>query len=176
MRCVVWWGAERDISKGEQLLHTYGDLSEAQLLQTYGFVEAFQPGYENPHNFVPIPVQLVLQSCSESGDEVSLLSLPCNLVLRQQQLRAFKAQQGDVHWKHHRCVAEEAADCRLCAHMLRSIARMFILDTTVSSPSYTGLHLRNFQNRKRVHSSGAPSSHTTALPSTFAHTVCAYML
>ncbi|KAL3141212.1 hypothetical protein ABBQ38_003551 [Trebouxia sp. C0009 RCD-2024] len=64
--------AERDISKGEQLLHTYGDLSDAQLLQTYGFVEAFQPGYENPHNFVPVPVHLVLQSCSESGDETAL--------------------------------------------------------------------------------------------------------
>lgn len=72
---TLWWGAERDISKGEQLLHTYGDLSDAQLLQTYGFVEAFEPGYDNPHNFVPVPVQLVLQSCSESGDEVTHLSL-----------------------------------------------------------------------------------------------------
>lgn len=72
--CIVM-GAERDISKGEQLLHTYGDLSDAQLLQTYGFVEAFQPGYENPHNFVPVPVHLVLQSCSESGDEVIVLCL-----------------------------------------------------------------------------------------------------
>lgn len=73
---ALWWGAERDISKGEQLLHTYGDLSDAQLLQTYGFVEDFQPGYDNPHNFVPVPVQVVLQSCSESGDEVILLSWP----------------------------------------------------------------------------------------------------
>ena len=72
LRC----GAERLISKGEQLLHTYGDLSDAQLLQTYGFVEEFEPGYDNPHNFVPVPSQLVLQSCSESGDEVSH-ALPC---------------------------------------------------------------------------------------------------
>ena len=72
---TAWcWHAERDISKGEQLLHTYGDLSDAQLLQTYGFVEAFEPGYDNPHNFVPVPVQLLLQSCSESGDEVNDLS------------------------------------------------------------------------------------------------------
>ena len=62
--------AERDIAKGEQLLHTYGDLSDAQLLQTYGFVEDFEAGFENPHNFVPVPAQLLLQSCSESGDEV----------------------------------------------------------------------------------------------------------
>lgn len=66
--------AERDISKGEQLLHTYGDLSDAQLLQTYGFVEAFEPGYDNPHNFVPVPIQLLLQSCSESRDEVTDMS------------------------------------------------------------------------------------------------------
>ncbi len=63
-------GAERDIAKGEQLLHTYGDLSNAQLLQTYGFVEDFEPGYDNPHNFVPVPTVLLLQSCSEAGDEV----------------------------------------------------------------------------------------------------------
>jgi hypothetical protein len=25
--------------KGEQILHSYGDLSDAELLQTYGFVE-----------------------------------------------------------------------------------------------------------------------------------------
>ena len=61
---------ERDIAKGEQLLHTYGDLSDAQLLQTYGFVEDFEPGYDNPHNFVPVPTVLLLQSCSEAGDEV----------------------------------------------------------------------------------------------------------
>lgn len=67
------WCAERDISKGEQLLHTYGDLSDAQLLQTYGFVEEFGPGFDNPHNFVPVPSVLVLQSCQEAahaGQEV----------------------------------------------------------------------------------------------------------
>eukprot|EP00887_Chlorella_sp_A99_P005962 scaffold29.g5962.t1 len=31
--------AERDIAEEEQVLHTYGDLSDAQLLKTYGFVE-----------------------------------------------------------------------------------------------------------------------------------------
>ncbi|GAX73425.1 hypothetical protein CEUSTIGMA_g877.t1 [Chlamydomonas eustigma] len=31
--------AERPIKKGQQILHTYGDLSDAQLLQTYGFVD-----------------------------------------------------------------------------------------------------------------------------------------
>jgi hypothetical protein len=32
--------AERDIPAGCQVLHTYGDLSDAQLLQTYGFIDA----------------------------------------------------------------------------------------------------------------------------------------
>uniref|UniRef100_A0A7R9VAF8 SET domain-containing protein n=1 Tax=Chlamydomonas euryale TaxID=1486919 RepID=A0A7R9VAF8_9CHLO len=31
--------ADRDIRAGEQVLHTYGDLSDAQLVQTYGFVD-----------------------------------------------------------------------------------------------------------------------------------------
>lgn len=70
LRTTSCHGAERDIAKGEQLLHTYGDLSDAQLLQTYGFVQDFEPGYNNPHNFVSVPSQLVLQSCSEPGDEV----------------------------------------------------------------------------------------------------------
>ena len=76
--------AERDISKGEQLLHTYGDLSDAQLLQTYGFVEEFEPGFDNPHNFVPVPSVLVLQSCQEAADagqEVSCCAVLCCAVL-----------------------------------------------------------------------------------------------
>jgi hypothetical protein len=32
--------AERPIAAGEEVLHTYGDLGDAQLLQTYGFVES----------------------------------------------------------------------------------------------------------------------------------------
>lgn len=70
----MFWHAERDISKGEQLLHTYGDLSDAQLLQTYGFVEEIEDGFDNPHNFVPVLSALVLQSCQEAisaGEEVS---------------------------------------------------------------------------------------------------------
>ena len=33
---------------------SYGDLSDAQLLQTYGFVEDM-PGATNPHNFALLP-------------------------------------------------------------------------------------------------------------------------
>jgi hypothetical protein len=32
--------AEREIPAGCQVLHTYGDLSDAQLVQTYGFIDA----------------------------------------------------------------------------------------------------------------------------------------
>ncbi|KAL0029185.1 hypothetical protein WJX79_001145 [Trebouxia sp. C0005] len=76
--------AERDIAKGEQLLHTYGDLSDAQLLQTYGFVEDVEPGYDNPHNFVPVPTVLLLQSCSEAGDEAALACFEGKRKLLQQ--------------------------------------------------------------------------------------------
>ena len=30
---------DRALSAGEQVLHTYGDLSDAQLVQTYGFID-----------------------------------------------------------------------------------------------------------------------------------------
>ncbi|EIE22761.1 SET domain-containing protein [Coccomyxa subellipsoidea C-169] len=40
--------AGRKVAAGEQILHTYGDLSDAQLLQTYGFVE--DPARPNRHN------------------------------------------------------------------------------------------------------------------------------
>lgn len=36
------------MAAGEQILHSYGDLSDAQLLQTYGFVE--DPVRPNPFN------------------------------------------------------------------------------------------------------------------------------
>jgi len=33
---ICCWCAERDIAAGEQVLISYGDLSDARLLQTYG--------------------------------------------------------------------------------------------------------------------------------------------
>lgn len=51
--------ADRDIAAGEQVLHTYGDLSDAELLQIYGFVEDLAE--PNPHNRVLIPHSLVLE-------------------------------------------------------------------------------------------------------------------
>jgi hypothetical protein len=35
---------ERDIAADEEVLHTYGQLSDAQLLQTYGFIDASPSG------------------------------------------------------------------------------------------------------------------------------------
>ncbi len=49
--CTVAGCAGRAIAAGEQVLHTYGDLSDAALLQTYGFVETLPPP-GNPHNHV----------------------------------------------------------------------------------------------------------------------------
>jgi hypothetical protein len=39
---------------------SYGNLSDAQLLQTYGFVEEHE-GFTNPWNFVSVPSSLVVQ-------------------------------------------------------------------------------------------------------------------
>lgn len=55
--------ADRDIAEGEEVLHTYGDLSDAQLLQTYGFVEAWGPGEGNPHNVAFIPSDDLVAAC-----------------------------------------------------------------------------------------------------------------
>ncbi len=61
------YAAERDIAAGEQLLHTYGNLSDAQLLQTYGFVEEFEEGYDNPQNFAVVPAEQVLAVCQSNA-------------------------------------------------------------------------------------------------------------
>lgn len=72
--------AERAIPAGTQVLHTYGDLADAQLVQTYGFVDITPqlPRHEeqqeeqsagqqqqlsaNPHNYVLLPVKVLLDS------------------------------------------------------------------------------------------------------------------
>ena len=43
--------ADRDIAPGEEVLISYGDLSSADLLTAYGFVE--EPG-SNPHDSLPL--------------------------------------------------------------------------------------------------------------------------
>lgn len=51
--------AERDICAGEEVLHSYGPLSDAQLLQTFGFVEFGDSAAANPHNTVHVASDLV---------------------------------------------------------------------------------------------------------------------
>ena len=61
--------AERDIQAGEEIVISYGNLSDAQLLQTYGFVEEHE-GFTNPWNFMSVPSSLVVQvtpSCNAPG-------------------------------------------------------------------------------------------------------------
>ena len=43
---------------------SYGDLSDAQLLQTYGFVEEYKD-FSNPWNFVKVPSNTVAQVFSQ---------------------------------------------------------------------------------------------------------------
>jgi hypothetical protein len=58
------WGTlhatERDIAAGEQILYCYGNLSDAELLRIYGFVES---GVANPHNYVTVSTSLLLEAC-----------------------------------------------------------------------------------------------------------------
>jgi len=60
--------ADRNIHKGEQIFNTYGELSNAQLLHSYGFVEA-----ENNYDNVLLPVELVVKKCGECCEEVGSL-------------------------------------------------------------------------------------------------------
>ncbi|KXZ55475.1 hypothetical protein GPECTOR_2g1024 [Gonium pectorale] len=74
--------ADKPIPAGTEVLHTYGDLSDAQLLQTYGFLDSEDdfrqqhPGgeeaaagsgggcYRNPHNAALVPWAAVEGVCS----------------------------------------------------------------------------------------------------------------
>jgi hypothetical protein len=72
---------DRSIAAGEPILHTYGDLSDAQLLQTYGFVQ--QLGQANPHNYALMPfgtlveaVQMLPEEAVEVGRGLLHVHLP----------------------------------------------------------------------------------------------------
>jgi hypothetical protein len=75
---------ERAIPKGEEVLHTYGDLSDAQLLQTYGFVERL-PG-ANPHNYALVSYQALVQ-----GAALTLGKSEAKAVVRGKLLEAKEA-------------------------------------------------------------------------------------
>ncbi|CAK0782750.1 hypothetical protein CVIRNUC_005945 [Coccomyxa viridis] len=53
--------ADKPIKAGEEVVISYGNLSDAQLLQIYGFVEEHE-GFTNPWNSVSIPVSTVDQA------------------------------------------------------------------------------------------------------------------
>ncbi|CAD7696123.1 unnamed protein product [Ostreobium quekettii] len=56
--------AEQDIKAGEPILHSYGDLSDGQLLQVYGFIGSTDD-HQNPHNWVAVPWKIVKESCCD---------------------------------------------------------------------------------------------------------------
>ena len=49
--------ADADILSGSELLHSYGDLSDAQLLHIFGFVDTLNANFTNPHNEVSPIIQ-----------------------------------------------------------------------------------------------------------------------
>lgn len=71
--------AECDIPAGQEVLHSYGDLGDAALLQTYGFVDAAigteDEPFVNPCNHVLIPFQSIQRVCrqmnKDQGDDDS---------------------------------------------------------------------------------------------------------
>eukprot|EP00124_Ichthyophonus_hoferi_P000329 Ihof_evm25s11 gene=Ihof_evmTU25s11 len=64
--------ASRPIPQGEEVFNTYGDLSNAQLLSNYGFVEQ-----DNPHNVVNLPLSCLLTARNISQDRVDKHAQKC---------------------------------------------------------------------------------------------------
>ena len=62
--------AEKDIAKSGEILHSYGVLSDAQLLQTYGFVPNLPPGVSNPDNSLPVTAADVMACCQRPTPQV----------------------------------------------------------------------------------------------------------
>ncbi len=68
--------AERDIAAGEEVCISYGNLSDAELLRIYGFVEEVSSSsgcsaVPNPHNFVSIRTDAVFHACQVCGGSLS---------------------------------------------------------------------------------------------------------
>ena len=56
---------EREIRGGEEIRHSYGNLSDAQLIQTFGFYDMPQSentDFNNPHNTVHLSLDEVVQA------------------------------------------------------------------------------------------------------------------
>jgi len=74
--------AEKYITAGEEVYNTYGDLPNAKLLTTYGFVEN-----TNPFGYFEIPTDLFLKTIANLQQKAKLYSMtPENLLEDQLQI------------------------------------------------------------------------------------------
>lgn len=55
-------------------MHTYGDLSDAELLNIFGFVDTLGTNFTNPNNLVRGPVQHLIYSDEGDTAEVTVCS------------------------------------------------------------------------------------------------------
>ena len=51
-KALYCYSADTDITSGQELLHTYGDLSDGELLNTFGFIDTMGSDFKNPNNKV----------------------------------------------------------------------------------------------------------------------------
>lgn len=56
----------KPVNKGEELVNSYGPLSDSELLRRFGFIEA-QP---NPHNGCEIPLAMIAEACQAHCSEL----------------------------------------------------------------------------------------------------------
>ena len=78
--CMI---AERDVSEGEELTHSYGDLTASQLLQTFGFVPIGRALAAETQNITPamISKRALVDAC----ESVKKSSYPKDLVATMEQ-------------------------------------------------------------------------------------------
>ena len=76
--------ADADILSGSELLHSYGDLSDAELLNIFGFVDTMNANFTNPHNEVSPSIQdAIPYSCRPSPQPLLLATAVAVVDLNQ---------------------------------------------------------------------------------------------
>jgi len=87
---------EREIRGGEEIRHSYGNLSDAQLIQTFGFYDMPQSentDFNNPHNTVHLSLDEVVQA---AHCVAPALGITVDIVERVQHLQSYG--HGNSHF------------------------------------------------------------------------------
>lgn len=88
---------EREIRGGEEIRHSYGNLSDAQLIQTFGFYDLpskyDNTDFDNPHNTVRLSLDEVVRAAHAMAPA---LGINVDIVERVQHLQSYG--HGNSHF------------------------------------------------------------------------------